>query len=332
MRERVVWVVSVLICLGALVANPATRAFALWNVLVQAAIFVPSACVPAWRTNRMSYVDFAWPAGILALGIQGFVFAEELTPLTIAAATMFTVAGARLMYWGYLVVKPGWLKEEFPRYQYQRLVWEKAGLRSERLSLQYEISVQATANMSYFALPSIIIATNPRGGLHPVEIAAIAVWIAAYVYESVADVQKGRFLGGYASDSRDVCDTGLWRYSRHPNYFGQWVQWCAAVLLAVPSVMALWERSPVVPWVISSVGLLFLVRAIYQVMVFYSGAVPAEHYSVLKRPGYRRYQAEVNRFFPGPRKPASVDPSDVLEEEPAVLPHGADDRLGRLPG
>lgn len=323
MRERVVWVVAVLICLGALVANPATREFALWNAGIQAAIFIPSACVPAWRTGRMSYVDFAWPAGILALGIQGFVFAEG----NIAAAVLFTIAGLRLMYWGYLVMKPGWLKEEFPRYQYQRLVWEKAGLRSERFSLQYEISVQATANMSYFALPSIVVAANPDGGPHPVEIVAIVVWVAAYVYESVADVQKSRFLGGYASDSRDVCDTGLWRYSRHPNYFGQWVQWCAAVLLAVPSVIALWDRSPVVPWVITAVGLLFLVHAIYNVMVFYSGAVPAEHYSVLKRPAYRQYQAEVNRFFPGPRRT-----SDLLEEEPAVLPHGTDDRLGRLPG
>lgn len=327
MRERAVWVISVLICLAALITNPATREFTLWNLLIQAAIFIPSACIPAWRTNRMSYVDFAWPAGVLALGIQGFVFAAEPTPLTMIGAGAFTLTGLRLMYWGYLVVKPGWLKEEFPRYQYQRLVWHKAGFSGERLNLQYEISVQATANMSYFALPSIIIATNPRGGLHPVEIAAIALWLAAFAYESIADLQKARFLGGYASDSRDVCDTGLWRYSRHPNYFGQWAQWSAAVLLAAPSAIALYDRSPIVSWVITTVGLLFLVRAIYTVMVYYSGAVPAEHYSVLKRPAYRQYQAEVNRFFPGPRRP-----SDLLQEEAAVLPHGSDHGLGRLGG
>ncbi len=302
MRDRVIWIVSFLICLVALVVNPATREFALWNVVVQAAIFIPSACVPAWRTGRMSYVDFAWPAGVLTLGIETFLFAQELTALTITAAVLFTLSGGRLMYWGYLVMKPGWLTEEFPRYQYLRLVWEKAGLRGERLSLQYEIGVQATANMSYFALPCLVIATNPRGGLNIVEILAIAVWVAGYVIESVADVQKGRFLGGYATESRDVCDIGLWRYSRHPNYFGQWVQWCAAVLLAVPSAIALYDQISFVPWLIIAVGLLFLVRAIYTVMVYYSGAVPAEHYSALKRPAYKQYQAEVNRFFPGPRK------------------------------
>jgi len=306
MRDRVVWCVSFLVCLVALVVNPATRTFALWNVAVQLAIFVPSACVPAWRTNRMSYVDFAWPAGVLALGLETFVFAAAPTPLTVTAAAMFTLSGGRLMYWGYLVLKPGWLKEEFPRYRYQRLVWEKAGLRGERLSLQYEIGVQATANMSYFALPSIIVATNPRGGLHVVELVAIAVWLGGYVVESVADVQKARFLGGYASESREVCDVGLWRHSRHPNYFGQWVQWCGAVLLAVPSTVALYESTALVPWLITTLGLLFLVRAIYTVMVHYSGAVPAEHYSVLKRPAYRRYQTEVNRFFPGPRRKAAV--------------------------
>jgi steroid 5-alpha reductase family enzyme len=328
MRERVVWCVAVLVCLAALVAAPATREFALWNVAVQLAIFIPSACVPAWRTGRMSYVDFAWPAGVLALGVQGFVFAGELTPPAVVAAAMFTVTGARLMYWGFLVVKPGWLTEEFPRYQYQRLVWEKAGLRSERLSLQYEIGVQATANMSYFALPSIVIATGGRSGLHPLEVAAVVLWVAAFVFESVADVQKHRFLGGYATTGRDVCDVGLWRYSRHPNYFGQWVQWCAAVLLAVPSLVALYERTPLVPWLVVALGLLFLVRAIYTVMVHYSGAVPAEYYSVRKRPAYRQYQAEVNRFFPGPRK----DRSGLLQEVPPVLTHHGDDRGGGLRG
>lgn len=302
MRDRVIWVVSVLICLGALVANPATREFALWNLVVQVAIFVPSACIPGWRTNKLSYVDFAWPASIFVLGFETLLFAEELTPLTITMALMFILSGGRLLYWGFLVIKPGWLKEEFPRYQYHRLLWEKAGFRSERLSLQYEISVQATANMSYFALPCFVIATNPRGGLNAVEIIAIAVWLAGYVVESVADLQKGRFLGGYLTSSRDVCDVGLWRYSRHPNYFGQWVQWVAAVLLAVPSAIALYDRIAFVPWLLIAVGLLFLVRAIYTVMVYYSGAVPSEHYSVRKRPAYAQYQAEVNRFFPGPRK------------------------------
>jgi steroid 5-alpha reductase family enzyme len=302
MRERVVWCVAFLVCLGALVANPETRAFALTNFAVQLAIFVPSAFIPAWRTSKMSYVDFSWSAGVLGLGIQVFIFADELTPLTIVAGSMFTLVGVRLMYWGFLVIKPGWLKEEFPRYQYQRILWEKEGFRSERLSLQYEIFVQMSSNMSFFALPTIVIASGGRGGLHPVEVAAVVIWVFAFVYESVADLQKGRFLGGYATDNRDLCDIGLWRYSRHPNYFGQWLQWTAAVLLAIPSAIALFEPSPLASWIVIAGGLLFLVKAIYIVMVEYSGAVPSEHYSVLKRPGYRQYQAEVNRFFPGPRK------------------------------
>ncbi len=302
MRERVVWCVAFLVCLGALVLNPETRAFALTNLVVQLAIFVPTAFVPALLTFRMSYVDFSWAAGMMALGVQVFVFAAELTPLTIVAGSMFLLVGARLMYWGVQIIKPGWLKEEFPRYQYQRIVWEKAGFRSERLSLQYEIFVLMSSAMSFFALPTIVIASAGRDGLGPVEVAAIAIWVAAFGYESVADVQKSRFLGGYATDSRDVCDVGVWRYSRHPNYFGQWLQWTAAVLLAVPSAIALFGPSPLAAWIVIAVGLLFLVKAVYMVMVDYSGAVPAEHYSVRKRPGYRQYQAEVNWFFPGPRR------------------------------
>ncbi|WP_431783499.1 DUF1295 domain-containing protein [Streptomyces chumphonensis] len=306
MKTRVVWCVLFLACWLALVLAEPTRTFALWNLVVQLVIFVPTACVPAWRTGRMSYVDFAWPCGLAAVGVQTFFFAESLTPLTLTVAVFYTVVGTRMSVWGALLYKPGWLTAELPRYQYQRRRWERAGFRSERVSVQYEILVQAMANASFLALPALLISTNASSRLVAWEYAAIALGLVAWSFESLADLQKRRFLGGYARTGRDICDVGLWRHSRHPNYFGQWMQWVALVALAAPSAFALHDRVPPAALLVLSLALLWVVRMMYSTMVHYTGAVPAEYFSVRKRPAYAEYQATVNRFFPGPRRPAAA--------------------------
>ncbi|GEM30315.1 membrane protein [Nocardia neocaledoniensis NBRC 108232] len=305
------WCVLFTACWLALVISAPTRQFAIVNLLVQLAIFVPSANVPGWRRNLLSYVDFAWPAGLAAIGVQLFFFAETPSVLTVTAAVFYTIVGLRMAVWGARMYKPGWLGAELPRYQYQRRRWERAGFASERLSVQYEIGVQAMANSSFLAVPAMVIATDTSSSLRWWTVAAITVWIAAYLFESVADLQKKRYLGGYSDTGAGVCEVGLWRYSRHPNYFGQWVQWVAMVALAVPSMLALHGRIPIAVWAIVAAALLWVVQMMYSTMVHYTGAVPAEYYSKLKRPAYADYQARVNRFFPGPRHrrpaPTTVD-------------------------
>jgi steroid 5-alpha reductase family enzyme len=95
---------------------------------------------------------------------------------------------------------------------------------------------------------------------------------------------------------------GLWRYSRHPNYFAEWMVWTALVIASIPSWLALRPVEPLVVWVLLGAGLLFVSRAMYSTLVYYTGAVPSEYYSVRKRPEYETYQRETNRFFPGPSR------------------------------
>ena len=92
----------------------------------------------------------------------------------------------------------------------------------------------------------------------------------------------------------------LWRYSRHPNYFFQWMQWTAIVVLCAPAAIELLNEFAGVGAVITAAGLLGTSATMYWCLVHYTGAVPAEHYSVQSRADYRAYQARTNRFFPGP--------------------------------
>merc|ERR1712107_724892 len=107
-----------------------------------------------------------------------------------------------------------------------------------------------------------------------------------------------------AKKSKDaVCDIGLWLYCRHPNYFGEWMVWNSMVITSLPSLLALWHthQETLTVKVGMTVGLLSVPVMMYTCLVYYTGAVPAEFYSVQKRPGYAQYQKTVNMFVPGPK-------------------------------
>jgi steroid 5-alpha reductase family enzyme len=306
LKHRLFWCASVALCWSTLLWSPSTRSFALSNLIVQLAIFIPFANVPGWRSNRLSYVDFAWPAGLCAIGIQLHFFAAAPTWLTLAAAAMYAAAGLRMAFWAAHMYLPGRLTRDLPRYEYQRQRWARAGFKSERLSVQYEILVQAMANFSFLAVPAYVVATNRRASITPWEVAAILLWLAAFGFESLGDLQKRRYLSGDSNKRKAVCDVGLWRYTRHPNYFGQWVQWIALVALALPSLIALRVEIHGAAFVVVGASLAWVVHIMYRTLVHYTGAVPAEYYSRRKRAAYADYQARVNRFFPGPRKPGAA--------------------------
>lgn len=304
MKGRILWCLMFAICFAALAFNLQTRAFALSNLLVQLLIFLLSANLPAWRDNRLSYVDFAWPAGLTAIGLQTLWFAEARTLPVLVVAGIYLLVGLRMAVWAVHMYKPGVLTRDLPRYEYQRQRWTRAGFRSERLSVQYEILVQGMANMSFLAMPAYLVATDARPAMTTWFMAWLLVWIAAFAFESTADWQKRRFART-STERKSVCDVGLWRYSRHPNYFGQWVQWIALVALALPSLWALRVEIHVIGLLVLALSLVWVIKLMHGTLVYYTGAIPAEHYSRLKRPAYADYQARVNRFFPGPRRAAS---------------------------
>lgn len=147
--------------------------------------------------------------------------------------------------------------------------------------------------------------SNPNPTISVLEIAGLVVWVSAFAMESIADAQKVRFLREMkkAGERNQVCNVGLWRYSRHPNYFAEWMVWNALVIASIPSWPAMRSSEHFVVWLLLGAGLLFVSRIMYTTLVHYTGAVPSEHFSVQKRPEYKKYQRQTNMFFPGPVKP-----------------------------
>jgi steroid 5-alpha reductase family enzyme len=281
---------------------------ALINGVGQVLLFVLVACIPAWKTGRMSYVDIAWPWGLVLIGVLTFLFSPGYDMRVWVVSGVYVFMGLRMGLGALKMWRMGWLKTEFPRYQYQRRRWEKSGKNNTALVIQIDVLLQALANASFLVFPALVIAANPNPEISLFEWLGMVVWVLAFVMESVADAQKLTFLKRMkkAGEKNKVCNVGLWAYSRHPNYFAEWIVWNALIIASVSSWYHLLSLQSTIQssvlWILVGLALLFVSRIMYSTLVYYTGAVPAEFYSVQKRPAYSDYQKTTNRFFPGPKK------------------------------
>jgi steroid 5-alpha reductase family enzyme len=188
--------------------------------------------------------------------------------------------------------------------------WQQEGKDNVALAAQVEAIIQGLANASFLAMPIFIISTNAAPQFFLLELLGLVIWAVFLVAENTADMQKLEFLKTMKKQGKsgEVCDVGLWRYSRHPNYFCEWMVWNGLVIAAIPSWLALSASLSWPMWILLGLATLMASFFMYRTLVYSTGAIPSEYYSEQKRPGYRAYQQRTNRFFPGP--PKSVpDPS-----------------------
>jgi steroid 5-alpha reductase family enzyme len=114
----------------------------------------------------------------------------------------------------------------------------------------------------------------------------VVIWLIGFCFEAVGDWQLARFQS-HASNRDRVMDKGLWGYTRHPNYFGDFCVWWGVYLIAASGGAAATVASP-------ALMSLLLLRV--------SGVSLLERTIVERRPGYAEYQRRVNAFFPGRRR------------------------------
>ena len=287
------------------ILNSSTFAnLALINSLGQLLLFTLVVCIPIWRTGRMSYVDIGWPWGLVVLGIISLVYSEGYWLRSLIVSAVVMLIGLRMGLGALKMWRMGLLDKEFPRYQYQRIVWQGEGKTNTALALQVDAISQGLANASILPFPVFIVASNSSEQFQFLELIGLIIWALSFALDSVADLQKVRFLREMkkAGKQRQVCNIGLWKYSRHPNYFAEWMVWNGLVIAAIPSWLALRGAESDALWLLLGLGLLLASKFMYSTLVYITGAVPSEYYSAQKRPGYTDYQQQTNRFFPGPRK------------------------------
>ena len=227
---------------------PVFSQLALLNAVGQLVLFVLVACIPAWQTGRMSYVDIAWPWGLVLIGVLTFFYSPGYEYRVWVVSGAYVLMGLRMGLGALKMWRMGWLKTEFPRYQYQRRRWQKSGKTNTALVIQIDVLLQALANASFLAFPALVIAANPNPEVSMLEWLGLCFWLLAFLMESVADAQKLKFLKRMKQTGKknQLCDVGLWAYSRHPNYFAEWMVWNGLIIAATSSWLQLLPQQPVV--------------------------------------------------------------------------------------
>ena len=231
------------------------------------------------RTGDAGIVDVAWAAGVGTLAAWFAYGADGLPERRWIVAALALAWSARLT--GYLLVRVLKLPED-GRYQQMRQEW---GDKTQS-NLFWFFQIQASWSV-LFAAPMLAASYNARP-LGAWDAAAVAVWAAALAGEALADRQLHRFRSNPRNKGK-VCREGLWRYSRHPNYFFEWVHWWAYVLLALGAPYA-WTA------LLGPASMLFFLFKI-------TGIPPTEKRALASRGEvYRNYQRTTSVFFPWPPK------------------------------
>ena len=169
-------------------------------------------------------------------------------------------------------------ESEDPRYQQLRQQW---GDRAERNFLFFFL-FQAVLVL-LLALPYLAVARN-QSQLGWMDGIGICVWLISLVGESAADRQLQEFKSDPGNRGK-TCRRGLWRYSRHPNYFFEWLHWWSYPFLAAGSHI----------WALSLTGPAVMLFFLYKVT-----GIPATEKRALESrvEDYRRYQQTTSAFFP----------------------------------
>ena len=229
------------------------------------------------RTGDAGIVDAGWAAGIGALAVFYAVAGTGLPERRLLIAGMAAVWAARLAL--YIFKDRVLTGDEDGRYQALRERWGSA------FQARIFWFFQAQGLLSVlFSVPALVAMSSDRAGLDWLDGVAFVIWLVAVCGESIADRQLAAFRADPGNRGR-TCRRGLWKTSRHPNYFFEWLHWWSYAVAAIGA--AGW-------WLAAGAPLIMLVF-----ILFVTGIPPTEERALRSRgDDYRDYQCTTSAFIP----------------------------------
>jgi steroid 5-alpha reductase family enzyme len=229
------------------------------------------------RTRDATAVDAGWAGSIAVCAVLYAALAPGALSQRLLIAIPMALENARIAS----LVRGRFGRDEDSRYQELRRRWRARG----REQVSFAVFYQAQALLAaLLAVPALLASFNRDSSVSGVQWLGLGIWVAAAALEATADRQLSAFRADPANRGH-VMSSGLWRFSRHPNYFFQTLTWVGYALIAAAA-----------PWgwlaFLSPLAILLLV-------LFVTGVPPAEESSLRSRgDAYRRYQSETSMFVP----------------------------------
>lgn len=240
-------------------------------------IFLYMTCVfcLALLKKDNSLVDIAWGLGFIGVAILTIFLKEGWTTRQVIVSCLVSIWGLRLAL--HIALRKRGRGEDF-RYAKWRQDWGRWFV----LRSYFQIFMLQGVFLFIIALPIILVNFSSREDLTAMDLLGIGVWCIGFIFEAVGDYQLVQFKKQPANKGK-IISTGLWKYTRHPNYFGEVVMWWGIFLLAL-SVENGWLA------VFSPFTITFLLLRV-------SGVTMLEK-KYQGNPEFEAYAERTNAFFP----------------------------------
>ncbi len=232
------------------------------------------------RLDNYGFVDVAWSYAFALLAGYYALCARGWPPRRVLLAGLAVIWSLRL---GTHLLRRVAAHHPVEDGRYVQLRRDWAGNFGPKMAGFFQLQAASVVLLGLVFLPPML---NPAAEFHGLELAGAVLWLVAIAGESLADAQLAAFKRDPANRGR-VCAVGLWRYSRHPNYFFEWLVWVAYFVFALASPGG---------WValIGPASILYLLLRVTGIPLTEEQAVRS------KGDAYRRYQQTTSAFVPWP--------------------------------
>ena len=255
----------------------------IYYCLLVSVFFMSLVFVLAKLLNRYDIIDSAWGAVFIAIASVAYIGQQtiEIGSVQTVVWTLVTIWGLRLCL--HIYNRWGSTKED-GRYVELRNKYKKLP-GGESLNMFLRVFLVQAILAVIVCLPVIVVMTESSIPFTALMYAGVSLWLVGFLFETLGDAQLANYLKN-TKDKHKLMTKGLWRYTRHPNYFGEVTQWWGIFIVALTPL-----------WYVSVIGPIVITLLI----LFVSGISLTEK-RFEGRPGWKQYKEHTSMFLPLPRK------------------------------
>lgn len=225
--------------------------------------------------KRNDVADIAWGLGFVLLTWVSFIISDTYNLRGVLVGILVSIWGLRLAFHIYKRNKG---KTEDYRY----LAWRKEWGEWFYLRSYLQVYLLQGAFLFLIILPVLIININTGQGLGVLDLIGLLVWVTGFIFESVGDAQLSKFIRNPANKGK-LMQSGLWQYTRHPNYFGEVTQWWGIWIISLSVLYG----------VFGIIGPLTITILILKV-----SGIPLLENKMAENPEFEQYKKRVSMFIP----------------------------------
>lgn len=229
--------------------------------------------------KRNDVADIAWGLGFMLMAWLSFFYSENSGPRGLIVAVLVSIWGFRLAWHIYSRNKN---KTEDYRY----LAWRKEWGRLFYLKSYLQVYLLQGFFLFLIAIPIMTFNKNNGLSLGLVDLIGLLVWVIGFYFEARGDAELAYFVKNPKNKGK-IIQSGLWAYSRHPNYFGEVTLWWGIFIISLGS-------GPFYYMLIGPLTITFL--------IFFVSGIPMLEKKYLNNPVFEEYKKRTSVFLPLPRK------------------------------